>query len=158
MDFQVAAELASFPVVIRLPVQWGDQDAFGHVNNTIYFRWFESSRLEYMIRLGLARSRGDGDTGVILAGIQCNFRRQLKFPDHIQVGASVTRLGNSSLNMAHALYSEALGAVAADGDSTLVTFDYRQQRSCRIPDEIRAGIESLQRDVSRDISKPPRQH
>ena len=53
MDFQVAAELADFPTVIRWPVQWGDQDAFGHVNNTIYFRWFESARLAYAADLGL---------------------------------------------------------------------------------------------------------
>jgi acyl-CoA thioester hydrolase len=145
MDFQVAAELAEFPVVIRWPVQWGDQDAFGHVNNTIYFRWFESVRLVYLARVGLTRYEDAAvDIGPILAHIGCNFRRQIKFPDHVQIGARVTRLGNSSFTMMHSLYSESLGAIAADGDSTLVVFDYRQQRSSPIPAEVRAAIEKLE--------------
>ena len=44
--------LAGYPLVIDWPVQWGDQDAFGHVNNTIYFRWFETVRIEYFERIG----------------------------------------------------------------------------------------------------------
>jgi acyl-CoA thioester hydrolase len=143
MDFQIAAELAEFPVVIRLPVQWGDQDTFGHVNNTVYFRWMESARLAYTARLGLSDSKGE--IGPILAAIGCNFRRQLKYPDHVQIGARITRLGNSSLTMVHRIYSEALQAVAADGESTLVIFDYRQQRSTPIPPELRAAIEELER-------------
>jgi acyl-CoA thioester hydrolase len=145
MDFQVAAELADFPVVIRWPVQWGDQDAFGHVNNTIYFRWFESVRLEYLSLVPLTRHEDSRlIVGPILAHIGCNFRRQTKFPDHVQIAARVTRLGNSSFTMVHSLYSEALGAIAADGDSTLVVFDYRQQRPCPIPAEVRAAIEKLE--------------
>jgi acyl-CoA thioester hydrolase len=142
-DFQIAAELAEFPVVIRWPVQWGDQDPFGHVNNTIYFRWCESARLAYTARLGLADT--PSNIGPILASIGCNFRRQLKFPDHVQIGARITRLGNSSLTMAHAIYSESLRAIAADGDSTLVVFDYQRQRPCPIPAEIRRAIEELER-------------
>jgi acyl-CoA thioester hydrolase len=126
-------------------VQWGDQDAFGHVNNTIYFRWFESVRLVYLARVGLTRYEDAAvDIGPILAHIGCNFRRQIKFPDHVQIGARVTRLGNSSFTMMHSLYSESLGAIAADGDSTLVVFDYRQQRSSPIPAEVRAAIEKLE--------------
>lgn len=146
MDFQVASELAEFPVVIRWPVQWGDQDAFGHVNNTIYFRWFESARMAYGARIGLAAEENKPlDVGPILAHIGCNFRRQIAFPDQVQIAARVTRLGNSSFTMIHSLYSEALGAIAADGDSTLVVFDYRQQRPCPIPADVRAAIETLER-------------
>ena len=55
MDPETAALLDGFPVVITLPVQWGDQDAFGHVNNTVYVRWLESARIAYGERVGLAR-------------------------------------------------------------------------------------------------------
>jgi acyl-CoA thioester hydrolase len=144
MDFQIAAELSEFPVVIRWPVQWGDQDAFGHVNNIIYFRWFESARIVYLHRVALERKE-ESQIGPILAAINCNFRRQLNFPDHVQIGARVTRLGNSSFTMVHRLYSEAQRAVAADGESTIVVFDYQQQRSCPIPDTLRRAIEELER-------------
>ncbi len=149
MDFQVAAELAAFPVVIRWPVAWGDQDSFGHVNNTLYFRWFESARLEYLARIGLSASKAAASVGPILAAINCNFRRQLKFPDHVQIGARITRMGSKSLTMVHSIYSEAAGAIAADGESTLVAFNYPEQRSCPIPDEIRAAIDELERSATR---------
>lgn len=146
MDFEIAPELSEFPVVIRWPVQWGDQDAFGHVNNTIYFRWFESARLVYLSRVALAGYETEElVTGPILAQIACNFRRQAKFPDQMQIAARVTRLGNSSFTMTHALYSEAQRAIVADGDSTIVVFNYQRQRSCPIPPEVRQAMQELER-------------
>ncbi len=144
-EFEVAKELADFPVVLRWPVQWGDQDAFGHVNNTVYFRWFESSRISYGDALGLAAERSEQlEIGPILAHIGCNFRRQVKYPDHVQIGARVTRLGRSSFTMIHSLYSEAQGAIAAEGDSTIVVFNYRLQRPCAIPEDLRKKMAKLE--------------
>ena len=124
--------------------QEGDQDAFGHVNNTVYFRWFESARIAYGSRIALSES-GDGQKiAPILASINCNYRRQLKFPDTVHVGARITRLGRSSLTMEHRLVSEYWRAVAAEGDSTLVAFDYLAQKSVPLPPEVRARIEQLE--------------
>jgi len=91
-------ELALFPAKIRLPVQWGDQDAFGHVNNIIYFRWFESARIAYLERIGLGeKHEGKADSGEnigpILAAIGCNYRKQVKYPDTVIVGARIVRIG-----------------------------------------------------------------
>ena len=135
------AELAEFPLVLRWPVQWGDQDAFGHVNNTIYFRWFESCRIDYLDRLGLSELMERERIGPILAAIHCNYRRQIKFPDQVQIGGRISRLGRTSMTMEHRLFSEKLGQVAADGDSTIVVFDYARQKPAAIPAEIRAAIE-----------------
>src|SRR5262245_35070253 len=118
----IAQLLADFPVVVTLPVQWGDQDAFGHVNNTVYFRWFETARIAYCDRLGF--EGGPGRLAPILAAISRNYRRQVKFPDTVHVGARVTSIGRSSLKMEYRLVSERLAAVAAESDSTLVAFDY----------------------------------
>src|ERR1043165_9714511 len=93
--------LAGFPVVISVVLQWGDQDAFGHVNNTVYLRWFESSRIAYGNLAGLELTAGGHQIGPILARLSCNYRRQLTFPDRVHVGARITRIGNSSLDMEH---------------------------------------------------------
>ena len=138
------AELADYRLVIRWPVQWGDQDAFGHVNNTIYFRWCESARIAYLDQLGLSDLMQREQVGPILAAIDCNFRRQVKFPDEIHIGARVTRLGRSSLTMEHRLFSQRLGQVAAEGQSTIVVFDYRRQKPTAIPADIRAAIEQFE--------------
>lgn len=140
----VAAPLADFPVVILVPVQWGDQDAFLHVNNTVYFRWCESARIEYLDKLALAdRMRTEG-IGPILAAISCNYRSPVTYPDQVQVGARITRLGRSSLTMEHIVYSEEQRQVVADSTSTLVVFDYNRQASHPIPDNVRAAIQRIE--------------
>lgn len=156
MSDSIDAELKKlregYPVWITLPIQWGDQDAFGHVNNTVYFRWFESARIAYGNRVGLAETGTGQKVGPILAAVECNYRRQLKFPDTVHVGARITRIGRSSLTMEHRLISEQLRAVAAEGDSTLVCFDYFAQTSIPLPPVMRAAIEQLE---GKSLSGPP---
>jgi acyl-CoA thioester hydrolase len=136
--------LAGFPTVIVLPVQWGDQDAFQHVNNTVYLRWCESARIAYLDQIGLSELMEREQVGPILAAITCNYRRPVTHPDTIRCGARITRLGRSSLTMEHVIYSEAQEAAAADAQSTLVVFDYKGQASRPIPDDIRRAIEQIE--------------
>lgn len=140
----IATPLAEFPVVILLPVQWGDQDAFGHVNNTVYFRWCESARIDYLDKLGLSELMRSEGIGPILAAIACNYRRPVNYPDQVQIGARITRLGRSSLTMDHVIYSETQQQIVADATSTLVVFDYSRQASHPIPDDVRQVIERME--------------
>lgn len=135
---------ANFPSVLTLPVLWGNQDAFGHVNNVVYFRWFESARIEYWNHVGIDDLVEHEKIGPILAAINCNYRRQLNFPDTVHIGASVTRLGRTSVIMAHRVYSAAQQEVVADGESTIVLFDYNTHRPHRIPDHLREHIEAFE--------------
>lgn len=138
-----SAPLAAFPVVVTLPVQWGDQDAFGHVNNVVYFRWMESARIEYMRRVGFGHAAGAGIC-CILASIDCNYRRPVTFPDTVHVAARVTRIGRSSVTMEHVVFSEQEQAIVADGTSTVVAFDYRANNSIPVSDELRKTISELE--------------
>ena len=144
MDREVCPLLSGFPVVVTLPVQWGEQDMYGHVNNTIHFRWYETARVAYAGRVGFDQLLKTVGIGPILAAINCNYRKQVKFPDTIQIGARVTRLGKSSLTMQHHAVSLAQQVVVADGDSTIVCFSYRDQRPTPIPADMRAVIETLE--------------
>lgn len=143
-DFNTPPALESYRIVVRWPVQWGDQDAFGHVNNVVYFRWFETARIEYFDRVGLRSMIESDRIGPILASIKCDFRRQLTHPDGLRIGARVERIGRSSIQMVHAIWSEAQAAVVAEGDSTIVCFDYAAQKPCAVPDAIRAAIEQTE--------------
>ncbi len=140
----VPAELADFPVVVSWPVQWGDQDSFGHVNNTVYFRWVETARIKYLERMEPFHAAGDPSLEPILAAISCNYRRQVQYPDTMQVAIRVTRIGRSSITMEHKLWSDAQQAIVADGQGTVVTFDYTANRSCPVPAEMRAAIVRLE--------------
>ncbi|QDU27259.1 Long-chain acyl-CoA thioesterase FadM [Anatilimnocola aggregata] len=136
--------LKGFPVVIDWPVQWGDQDALGHVNNTVYFRWCESARVAYLQRLGLAAWLNPTVLGPILAQIECNYKRQLHFPDSVLIGTRITRLGKTSLSMEHAIVSNAQNAIVAESSSVIVVFNYQTQRPALIPNEVRTAIEGLE--------------
>jgi acyl-CoA thioester hydrolase len=144
MPDEPADPLADHPVKITLPVLWGDQDAYAHVNNTVYFRWYESARLAYCEALGLVTAAASGGLGPILAAIQCDFLRPVNYPDTIRVGGRITRMGRSSLTMDHAVWSEAQGLIVAKGTSVLVVYDYAQKQPCPIPPELRAAIERLE--------------
>ena len=140
-------ELSIHPLAITLPVQWGDQDAFNHVNNVVYYRWMESARIEYFRQLGLGVGISPQGTGPILASLKCDFRRQLAYPDTVLISSSIASIGRTSLKMAHLIYSTALEAVAAEGDSVIVMFDYRAQKPLVVSDEIRAAIDKLEKSV-----------
>ena len=131
-------------MVSVVPVEWGDQDSFGHVNNAVYFRWCETARVHYLERIGVpVATPGDG-IGPILAAIACNFRQPVTYPDTIYVGARVTRIGNSSFRMEHKLVSRSANVVVADGDSTVVHLDYGRQKALPLPESLRQAIARLE--------------
>jgi len=136
--------LAGFPVVVVIPLLWGDQDAFGHVNNVVYFRWCETARVEYMRRIGLWAPLPPRGVGPILASIKCDYKRPLNYPDTVHVGARIVRIGNTSLQMEHAIFSEELGIVAATADSTVVLLDYSTNKTAPVPAEMRGSIGELE--------------
>ena len=136
--------LRAFPVVVTLPIEWGDQDAMGHVNNTIYLRWSETARIAYLMRLGVWRDSPAQQFGPILASITCHFRVPLTFPDTVHIGSTVTVIGKSSFKMAHKIVSQNHGVVAADLESTLVWLDYHAAKSVHVPAGMREAIEKLE--------------
>jgi acyl-CoA thioester hydrolase len=144
MDAEISRLLAGYPAFCTLPIQWGEQDAFGHVNNIIYFRWFESARIAYGNRVGLSELFETKKIGPILAAVGCNYRRQLIFPDTVHVGARITKIGRTSFVMEHRVVSENLRAVAAEGDSTVVMFDYGAQRPIPVSPALRQAVEQLE--------------
>src|SRR6476620_1916083 len=95
--------LADYPVVIELPVVWGEMDSYRHVNNAVYFRYFESARLEYFRRLGWFEFEEQTGIGPILAATSARFRRPLTFPDPIWVAARVPAVEGDRFTMEYRL-------------------------------------------------------
>ncbi len=136
--------MAGFPVTIELPVLWGDQDAFRHVNNVIYLRWFESARIAYAAKVGLLDRVETDRVGPILASSHCDYRRPLVYPDRVRVGSKVTRVGRTSIAFEHRVVGEAAGAVAAEGTAALVYYDYDRACPVPVPESIREAIRALE--------------
>jgi acyl-CoA thioester hydrolase len=130
-------------VSIEVPVAWGEQDAFGHLNNVVYFRYFESVRMHYLDRIGVLDSHARHGIGVILASTTCDFRRPVEWPAKLTVRCGCTALGNTSFTMAYEITTED-GAIVAAGTSVQVMYDYRADAKVRVPDAVRNAIAHLQ--------------
>jgi len=136
--------LNDFPVVIQLPVVWGEMDAYGHVNNIVFFRYFETARMAYFESIRFGEPSKPSDVGPILASTSCRFRRPLRYPDTIHVGARVTEIGEDRFTMEYGIYSEAHDDIAAQGEGVIVSYDYAAQRKASLPDAVRQRIEEME--------------
>ena len=130
-------------VSLWLPVQWGEMDAYRHVNNAVYFRWFESSRMAYFERSGWPALVRESGIGPILHSTSARFRAPVEFPDRVRAEASVSELGADRFTMRYRVTSERLGRVAAEGWGVVVAFDYRKGTKCELPAALRAAIAAL---------------
>jgi acyl-CoA thioester hydrolase len=138
-----ASLLADFPVVIELAVAWGEMDSYRHVNNVVYFRYFENARLEYFRRLGWFELEEQTGIGPILAATQARFRKALTYPDRISIGTRVSSLEEDRFTVEHLLVSHRLAAVAAEGQGTVVAFHYADGKKVPLPDKLRRRIAEL---------------
>ncbi len=133
-----------YPVVLSRTLSWSDMDAFQHVNNAMYFRYFEDARIEYFSQAGLIEHKDKTQLGPILASTSCNFRAPLTFPDTIQIAAVIDEFRRKTFRMKYFVYSEKLAQVAAEGEGLIVYYDYAHEKSCEIPEVILSAIQSIQ--------------
>ncbi len=144
---EIGRLLTKFPVVIEIDVAWGEMDSMGHVNNIVYFRYFESARMVYLEQIGFLEEKHRTGVGPILASTRCDFRKPLVFPDKISVGVRVDDLETDRFVTYYRLVSHKLGKVAAEGEGLVVCYDYQKGNKAEIPDAIRKAIESLEGKV-----------
>jgi acyl-CoA thioester hydrolase len=136
--------LAGYPIVVNVSVAWGEMDVFGHVNNVVYFRYFEIARIAYLDAIGFRGDAGAAGTGPILASTHCRFRRKLAYPDTVRVGARTSDLQADRFTMEYSLVSAAAGSVVADGGGVVVAYDYAASRKIDIPAAVRSRITELE--------------
>ena len=127
-------KLDDFPFQLDCTVRWGDMDANGHVNNTVYYRYFENARVE--IFQELIRNRSYTSIGPVLAYMNCHFVKPISYPDQVIVGTRVKSLGRTSIVLEHLIHSEKVG-VAAHGESVIVIYDFSAKRKIALPIDLK---------------------
>lgn len=130
-------------VIVDLPIVWGEMDAFQHVNNTVYFRYFESARIVYFDQVGVNASMAQNRIGPILASTQCRFKAPLTYPDNVSVATRVCDMSEDRFTMKYFVKSHASGRVAAEGEGLIVFYDYEHNCKHRIPESIVERIRTL---------------
>jgi len=141
--------LASCPVVIEIPVAWGEMDALGHVNNIVYFRYFESARIAYFEKLRFWELMKQTGVGPILASIQCRFKIPLTYPETVSVGTRISRIEQDRFVMEYRAVGHKSQAIAAEGESVVVSYNYRENKKTPLPEEMKQRILMLEESVTK---------
>ncbi len=136
--------LRDFPVVVQFPVAWGEMDALGHVNNIVYFRYFESARVAYLTKINFIDPEQNDGIAAILASTACDFRKALVYPDTVSIGARATEISDDRFTMEYRLVSYLLQKVAAEGKGIIVSYDYREKKKANLPEAIRKNIQTVE--------------
>lgn len=129
---------ASFRSFTELRVAWGDMDAMNHVNNAVYFRYFESGRIVHLASLGAYAE--DRKIGTVVGSIQCRFRIPLTYPDTIIVGSRVGDVGEDRFTFEYAIYSQRHDRIAAEASSVVVAITLHDGRKTALPEFVRAAV------------------
>ena len=117
-----------------IPIRWGDMDALGHVNNTVYFRYMEQARISWFDAL-VPEEEAWQSTGIVIANASCNFKRAINYPGTVEIQVYIGTPGGSSVPTFYELSID--GEVYADGAATVVFIDMQKQKPVRIPQAIR---------------------
>jgi len=133
-----------YPVVIEIPVAWGEMDAFSHLNNTVYFRYFESARIAYFEKLDLLELMTQKGIGPILASTSCKFRIPLTYPDTVLSGAKVSKVEKDRFTMNYIVVSTKHQKTAAEGEGLIVTYNYSENKKVVIPQKLRESIMKIE--------------
>lgn len=138
---------SEYPYVMEARVEWADMDVFQHVNNTVYLRYFERVRMELFFEYGFFDYMIEHNIGPILASTQCKFKAPLSYPDNIHIGTTIADIEDDRFVMLFAVYSEAFGRIAAEGDGVIVYYDYHKAEKTSIPEQLREKLITFVNDI-----------
>ncbi len=135
--------LESFQVQVEVPVQWGDMDAAGHVNNVIYLRWCESARITYFEKIDIDLSFRDG-VGPILGWQDCKYIFPMTYPDRALIGIKVEEIREDRFLMLAHIYSQKHERLAIISKQAIVPYDYGQLAKAPIPENWLTNIKAVE--------------
>ena len=133
---------ASFPVFVELVTRWADNDVYGHVNNATYYAYFDTVVNRYLTDHGVLHLRESPSFGVIVE-TGCKFHASVAFPDVLEVGLRVAKLGNSSVQYELGVFKKGSNECAAEGKFVHVYVDRTTRRPVPIPAETRMVLQPL---------------
>jgi len=141
-------KLTDYPVIYEQNVAWGDMDAFGHVNNVIYYRYIESARICYLDVLNIFKL----DINTVVASSQCKYLKPVFYPDQLKIGVRVEEIRNSAFRMNYLIWSSVQQQNVALGEAVIVCVDKENMQKTLIPEIIREKIIKIEKTVKHDLN------
>lgn len=139
---RTAAARSDFKVWRKMTTRWADNDAYGHVNNTVYYEWFDSAVNAWMVEQGLL-DIANGDPIALVVETRCTYAAPLAFPQDMDIGLRVAQLGRSSIRYRIGVFAAGSATAAAEGEFVHVVVDRKTRRPVEIPDDWRRKLERI---------------
>jgi acyl-CoA thioester hydrolase len=134
---------STYPVFRTIGTRWSDNDAYGHVNNVVYYSWFDTAVNAYLIEQGVLDIHHGNTIGLVIE-TQCNYFAPLAFPQTVEAGIRVAKLGKSSVRYEVGLFAQGSSSAAAQGHFIHVYVDKTSRRPVTLPDNLKSLLETLQ--------------
>ena len=142
MSRKPRAARADFKAWRTMTTRWADNDAYGHVNNTVYYEWFDSAVNAWMIEQEMLDIE-NGDPIALVAETRCTYAAPLAFPQPVEVGLVVAELGRSSIRYRIGIFADGAETAAAEGEFVHVAVDRLTRRPVEIPADWRKKLETI---------------
>ena len=142
MSREAPARRDDFRIWRKVTTQWADNDVYGHVNNTVYYEWFDSAVNAWMVEQGML-DIANGDTIGLVVETRCSYFAPLAFPQEVEVGLRVAELGRSSIRYRIGIFATGEELAAAQGQFVHVVVDRASRRPVEIPDAWRPALEAI---------------
>ncbi|MEO7602683.1 MAG: thioesterase family protein [Sphingomicrobium sp.] len=133
---------AAFKIWQTHSTRWADNDAYGHVNNVVYYEWFDSAVNGWLVGAGLL-DIDRGDPIAVVVETRCSYAEPLAFPADVEVGLSVEQIGRSSIRYRIGIFAAGQNEAAAEGHFVHVIVDRASRRPVPIPDDWRRALDSI---------------
>jgi len=134
---------AQYTQSTEIKVKWGEMDAFQHLNNTVYIRYIEDGRIDLLEKLGMSDDMKATNIGPVLASIQCDYLAPVTYPDTLIVFSNAKQTGPKKVEFEHKIWSKQQNCLVAQGTGMGVYYDFKQGKSCVIPDIMSAKLTIL---------------
>jgi len=132
-----------FPAKLNLRIDWSELDLFGHVNNVMFFKYIQASRVNYWETVGIYEQYRHSNIGPILASTNCNFLKPLFYPGNIIIEARIEFIKNTSFGIHHQIKNH-LNEIAAEAHDVIVVYDFNKNEKVIFPPELRMKVQEFE--------------
>lgn len=136
------ATRSEFRAWYRYATRWADNDVYGHVNNTVYYQWFDSAVNAWLLEQGLITLQGDEEIALVVE-TRCSFAAPMSYPQDIDVGLAIASIGRSSIRYRIGIFASDGDSAAAEGEFVHVLVGNQDRRPIILPDRWRRALETI---------------
>ncbi|NMM40000.1 acyl-CoA thioesterase [Pseudoalteromonas arctica] len=132
--------IEQYPIHTAINVAWGEMDALQHVNNVVYFRYFETARIDFFNQINLLNDLQTTGIGPVISENNARYKRPVRFPDTVLVGVTISDIQKDRFMMHYSVFSQAQNTLTTLGSSQVVMFNFKTGKKAQLSEPLLAAL------------------